>query len=142
MTCHVTVQQQVSEGVFCDIHVQGPYFSPLKGDGIMEAKQSKEAVLLLIFGLFCYRIGPGDVILLNKTVVLKVELMGCRLLNILVCICARIFTLHSLLQEIFKNIKKDVSNGVLAICVSKLAAQTCLSLASILWTGGYQSTNC
>ncbi|KAF9663199.1 hypothetical protein SADUNF_Sadunf17G0013500 [Salix dunnii] len=102
----------------------------------MEAKQSEEAVLLL---------------------------MGCRLLNILVCICARIFTLHTLLQEIFKNMyclkldgkpgvkiyrnfyaeKKKVSNGVLAICVSKLAAQPSLSLASILFGlsyGGVRST--
>ncbi|XP_061947366.1 uncharacterized protein LOC133670769 isoform X2 [Populus nigra] len=38
--------------------------------------------------------------------------------------------------------EKEVSNGVLAICVSKVAAQPCLSLASILFGlsyGGVQS---
>ncbi|KAJ6859958.1 hypothetical protein NC651_036322 [Populus alba x Populus x berolinensis] len=112
MSCHVTVRQR------------------------MEAKQSKEGVLLLIFSLFCYRIGLGDVILVNKT------MNAHRYASFLKMLQAE--SLEKVLPGVktVEEEEKEVSNGVLAICVSKLAAQPYLSLASILFglnNGGVQS---
>ncbi|XP_011007395.1 PREDICTED: uncharacterized protein LOC105113079 isoform X2 [Populus euphratica] len=128
----------VLEGISCEIHVQEPYFSLLKdGRKKIEGRCATGDYL---------RIEPGDLILVNKIVVLKVEdvrryasfskmLQAESLKKVL----PGVKTVEEGVQiyRKFYTEEKEMSNGVLAICVSKLAAQPYLSLASILFGLSY-----
>ncbi|CAK7322658.1 unnamed protein product [Dovyalis caffra] len=128
----------VLEGIFCEIHVQEPYFSLLKdGRKTIEGRCATGDYI---------RIGPGDLILVNKSVVLKVE--DVRRYSSF----SKMLQAESLEQVLpgaktveegvkiyrkFYTEEKEMSNGVLAIFVSKLAAQPYLSLATILFGSSY-----
>ncbi|KAI5582999.1 hypothetical protein POPTR_007G132100v4 [Populus trichocarpa] len=128
----------VLEGISCEIHVQEPYFSLLKdGRKTIEGRCATGDYI---------RIEPGDLILVNKIVVLKVEDVR-RYASFSKMLQAE--NLEKVLPGVktveegvkiyrkFYTEEKEMSNGVLAICVSKLAAQPYLSLASILFGLSY-----
>uniref|UniRef100_A0A6N2NAI1 ASCH domain-containing protein n=1 Tax=Salix viminalis TaxID=40686 RepID=A0A6N2NAI1_SALVM len=128
----------VLEGISCEIHVQEPYFSLLKdGRKTIEGR--------CVTGGYT-RIEPGDLILVNKILVLKVEDVH-RYASFSKMLQAE--SLEKVLPgvktveegvEIYRKLytdEKEMSNGVLAVCVSKLAAQPYLSLASILFGLSY-----
>ncbi|KAJ6419060.1 hypothetical protein OIU84_029215 [Salix udensis] len=124
----------VLEGISCEIHVQEPYFSLLKdGRKTIEGRCATGDYT---------RIEPGDLILVNKILVLKVEDVH-RYASFSKMLQAE--SLEKVLPGVktveegvkiyrkFYTEEKELSNGVLAVCVSKLAAQPYLSLASILF---------
>ncbi|KAJ6366543.1 hypothetical protein OIU77_003019 [Salix suchowensis] len=128
----------VLEGISCEIHVQEPYFSLLKdGRKTIEGRCATGDYT---------RIEPGDLILVNKILVLKVEDVH-RYASFSKMLQAE--SLEKVLPgvktveegvEIYRKFytdEKEMSNGVLAVCVSKLAAQPYLSLASILFGLSY-----
>uniref|UniRef100_A0A3N7F7W0 ASCH domain-containing protein n=1 Tax=Populus trichocarpa TaxID=3694 RepID=A0A3N7F7W0_POPTR len=132
----------VLEGISCEIHVQEPYFSLLKdGRKTIEGRCATGDYI---------RIEPGDLILVNKIVVLKVEDVR-RYASFSKMLQAE--NLEKVLPGVktveegvkiyrkFYTEEKEMSNGVLAICVSKLAAQPYLSLASILFIKGSALTH-
>ncbi|XP_073266572.1 uncharacterized protein [Populus alba] len=128
----------VLEGISCEIHVQEPYFSLLKdGRKTIEGRCATGDYI---------RIEPGDLILVNKIVVLKVEDVR-RYASFSKMLQAE--NLEKVLPGVktveegvkiyrkFYTEEKEMSNGVLAICVSKLTAQPYLSLSSILFGLSY-----
>ncbi|KAJ6733925.1 ASCH DOMAIN PROTEIN putative ISOFORM 1-RELATED [Salix koriyanagi] len=128
----------VLEGISCEIHVQEPYFSLLK-----DGRKTIEGRCATVDYT---RIEPGDMILVNKILVLKVEDVH-RYASFSKMLQAE--SLEKVLPgvktveegvEIYRKFyteEKEKSNGVLAVCVSKLAAQPYLSLASILFGLSY-----
>ncbi|XP_050212489.1 uncharacterized protein LOC126664244 isoform X2 [Mercurialis annua] len=128
----------VLNSIFCELHVQEPYFSLLK-DGIKTIEGR-------CAGGNYSRIEPGALILINKSVVLKVkevhqypsflEMLKAESLSE---VLPGVKTIEEGVKIYWKfySEEKEMSNGVLAICVSKVPSQPYLFLASILSELGY-----
>ncbi|XP_028111714.1 uncharacterized protein LOC114310016 isoform X2 [Camellia sinensis] len=124
---------KVLKNVDFELHVQEPFFSQLK-DGV-KTVEGRCAV-----GDY-NRIVSGALILLNKCLVLQVQDV-CRYASFSEMLEAESLTkvlpgVKAIEEgvEIYRKFyseEKERSNGVLAICVTKPAAQPCISLASIL----------
>ncbi|XP_050212493.1 uncharacterized protein LOC126664244 isoform X6 [Mercurialis annua] len=127
----------VLNSIFCELHVQEPYFSLLK-DGIKTIEGR-------CAGGNYSRIEPGALILINKSVVLKVkevhqypsflEMLKAESLSE---VLPGVKTIEEGVKIYWKfySEEKEMSNGVLAICVSKVPSQPYLFLASILSVNG------
>ncbi|XP_043817715.1 uncharacterized protein LOC110626867 isoform X2 [Manihot esculenta] len=131
------------EATFYELHAQEPFFSLLK-DGLKTIEGR-------CAGAKYSRIGPGALVLLNKTVVLEVKDVH-RYASFLKMLetedLSQVLPGIKTVQEgvkIYRKFyteEKEMSNGVLAICVSKSSPQPYLHLASILLGlsyGGVQS---
>lgn len=134
---------QLLKTVNFELHVQEPYFTQLK-DGL-KTVEGRGAV-----GDY-NRIGSGSLILCNKCLVLKVQdvhgyLSFSEMLQAesLAKVLPGIKTIDEGVQVYrrFYTEEKEKTNGVIAICVTKPAAQPFLCLARILSRlsyGGLQS---
>ncbi|XP_057958041.1 uncharacterized protein LOC131150955 isoform X1 [Malania oleifera] len=126
-----------------ELHVQEPFFSQIKdGQKTIEGRCAS--------GNY-NRIGPGDLIIVNKCVVLEVQdvhwyasfsemLQAEGLTKVL----PGVKTIEEGVQVYrkFYTEDKERSNGVLAIAVVKTAAQPCIFLASLLSGLGYGGVQC
>ncbi|KAH9727438.1 ASCH domain-containing protein [Citrus sinensis] len=125
----------ILKAVEFELHVQEPFFSFIK-DGL-ETVEGRCTISDY------NSIGPGSVILLNKCMMLKVQSV-CHYDSFsemleaesLVKVLPGVKTIEEGVQiyRKFYTEEKERSNGVLAICISKMATQPYVTLASILST--------
>lgn len=123
----------ILKNVFCELHVQEPYFS-LLNDG-------RKTIEGRCAGGDYERIKSGALILLNKSVVFEVqdvrkyasfaEMLGVEILDEVLPGVKTIDEGVKVYRKFYTE-EREASNGVLAICVSKLVAQPYLYLANIL----------
>ncbi|KAH9783460.1 ASCH domain-containing protein [Citrus sinensis] len=123
----------ILKAVEFELHVQEPFFSFIK-DGL---KTVEGRCAISDYN----SIGPGSVILLNKCMMLKVQSV-CHYDSFsemleaesLVKVLPGVKTIEEGVQiyRKFYTEEKERSNGVLAICISKMATQPYVTLASIL----------
>ncbi|KAH9783459.1 ASCH domain-containing protein [Citrus sinensis] len=128
----------ILKAVEFELHVQEPFFSFIK-DGL---KTVEGRCAISDYN----SIGPGSVILLNKCMMLKVQSV-CHYDSFsemleaesLVKVLPGVKTIEEGVQiyRKFYTEEKERSNGVLAICISKMATQPYVTLASILSGLGY-----
>ncbi|KAH9727441.1 ASCH domain-containing protein [Citrus sinensis] len=128
----------ILKAVEFELHVQEPFFSFIK-DGL-ETVEGRCTISDY------NSIGPGSVILLNKCMMLKVQSV-CHYDSFsemleaesLVKVLPGVKTIEEGVQiyRKFYTEEKERSNGVLAICISKMATQPYVTLASILSGLGY-----
>ncbi|KAJ4723551.1 RNA-binding ASCH domain protein [Melia azedarach] len=145
--------RSVVSGDFCTTCRKVPLMNE---DSFLEQKEEEWSQLILnkgsqLVNLFGHRIAPGAVILLNKCMTLQVqcvrhhdsfpEMLEAESLE---KVLPGVKTIEEGVQ-IYRNFyaeEKERYNGVLAICVSKVATQPCATLASLLSGlsyGGIQS---